>query len=476
MNNSEMVMKVFFLLCFLAFRLISTGMAHAKKKRKENKVKISKRKRLIILKEMAQRGFTQKYYTHPLYTEVEKTIKRYVKIMKNGKGELSYVAQIFLLKMVENELLFEQLPSFMTRQRPGRYFLKAVEHFYAEKAIRPIKEWQPEPEKSIFDNALYLIAFLFEHYPVPRHFSFYWLFFSLDKRVQAELNALIEGPKESSLNGAYFDLYFHLAKGLNVRSWKPLYFKPSKKEAHIWMNSLKNTNLNLLDAFWTSVYRARGGKAFEHLLINVPMSLKQLDFWRQFIDLMIKEEQKKEPKLEGISELIHLIQWVKFGEKRGLYNFTGMEQIRNSQPELSLKREHLSSLRRKVYHDIQAEYTLPVGFREKYVFTGPNGQLFQIKHLKNRWELQKEAAAMGNCLDDWGYHLKAINGNSHFWSLRSMDSLPESRSLVSIEIADSAIVEFQAEKNSSPEQYLMEIMEQWAEENRLTIAAYEENY
>jgi hypothetical protein len=56
MNNSEMVMKVFFLLCFLAFRLISTGMAHAKKKRKENKVKISKRKRLILLKEMAQRG------------------------------------------------------------------------------------------------------------------------------------------------------------------------------------------------------------------------------------------------------------------------------------------------------------------------------------------------------------------------------------------------------------------------------------
>jgi hypothetical protein len=90
------------------------------------------------------------------------------------------------------------------------------------------------------------------------------------------------------------------------------------------------------------------------------MSLKQLDFWRQFIDLMIKEEQKKEPKLEGISELIHLIQWVKFGEKRGLYNFTGMEQIRNSQPELSLKREHLSSLRRKVYH-LLTDVTHPFG-------------------------------------------------------------------------------------------------------------------
>jgi hypothetical protein len=62
------------------------------------------------------------------------------------------------------------------------------------------------------------------------------------------------------------------------------------------MNSLKNTNLNLLDAFWTSVYRARGGKAFEHLLINVPMSLKQLDFWRQFIDLMIQGRAEKGAK------------------------------------------------------------------------------------------------------------------------------------------------------------------------------------
>jgi hypothetical protein len=55
-----------------------------------------------------------------------------------------------------------------------------------------------------------------------------------------------------------------------------------------------------------------------------------------------------------------------------------------------------------------------------------------------------------------------------------MDSLPESRSLVSIEIADSAIVEFQAEKNSSPEQFLMEIIEQWAEENKLTVITYEQ--
>jgi hypothetical protein len=62
-----------------------------------------------------------------------------------------------------------------------------------------------------------------------------------------------------------------------------------------------------------------------------------------------------------------------------------------------------------------------------------------------------------------------------FGRLEAWTGLPESRPLVSIEIADAAIVEFQAEKNASPEQYLMEIIEQWAEENRLTIAAYEEN-
>lgn len=101
MNNSELVMKVFLLLCFLAFRLISTGMAYAQEKKKENNIRISKRKRLILLKEMAQRGVTQKYYTHPIYTEVEKTIKRYVKVMKDGNGELSQVAQVFLLRMAE---------------------------------------------------------------------------------------------------------------------------------------------------------------------------------------------------------------------------------------------------------------------------------------------------------------------------------------------------------------------------------------
>lgn len=83
---------------------------------------------------------------------------------------------------------------------------------------------------------------------------------------------------------------------------------------------------------------------------------------------------------------------------------------------------------------------------------------------------------MGNCLDDWGYHLEAINGNAHFWSLRNMDKLPEGTPLVSIKISDKAIVEFQAENNSYPESYLIEIIEQWAEESGLTMSTYQIGY
>ncbi len=468
-------MRLFLLFCFLACRLISIGASHARKKRKENQVKISRRKRLILLKEMAQRGFSQKYYTHPLYTEVEKTIKRYVKIMQNEKGELSFVAQVFLVRMVENEWLLKQLSTFMTRQSPGRFVLKAIEHFYEEKAIRPIKDWQPQPEDLISNNALQLVAFLFEQYPVPKHIARHWLHFPFEKHIQQELNELIEVKSEARVDSAYFDLYFHLAEGLNVRSWKPAYFKPSKKEVHIWMHTQEERHINLLDSFWRAVYLARGGKFSEHLMSHLPLSLKHLPFWRQFMDMLVREETK-ELNYSEVSELIHLICWVKFGENKGIYNVTGMEDLRSSQPDLSLKRERLSSLKKKVFRDIKSEYALPEGFLEKYVFTDVSGQLFQIRQLKSRWELQKEAKEMKNCLDDLGYHISAYNGDAHFWSLRVMDKLPEGTPLVSIEVSGKLIKEYQGQNNSYPEAHLIEIIEQWAEENELAVSAYEEDY
>lgn len=425
---------------------------------------------------MAARTYTQKYYTEPLYSEVEKRIKRYYKVMKNEEGELSHFAQVYLEKIVAEEKLFNELFDLLKGANIGRHFLKAIEFWYEKKTIRPIEEWQPDLRLNLFKNSWYLVAFLFEKYAVAKIFRRVWIHWYNYHNYHEVLNPLVGYPVNNRLNGALFDLYFHLAEGKNIRSWKPKHFRPSKKEAHILMNTPEIPGVGPIEAFWRAVYLAKGGQGSIEFVHYAPFTFEELPFWRQFIGIVVRDEKKYSLSPHEIGEIVHLLQWMKFGKDSGLSGFSMMKNIRGILADFSLKKESIHSIRKKLYSNVQVEYPLPPGFEKIYVFTSDKGQLYQIKHLRNRWELQKEGKTMANCLGDWGYHVEAVKGSSHFWSLRKMDQLPEGTPLVSIEISNSQIIEYQAEDNSRPDDHLIEIIEQWAEETQLGVTSYDDDF
>ena len=473
MSDSVFIFKLILFLLMLIYKVANSSQVVDKDNKK---IKISSRKRMKLLREMAQRGFKQKYYTDPLYSEFEKRVRRYYKVMKNDEGKLSNFALVFLQKIVAEETLFREMFQFLKHGNIGRYFLKAAEYWYAEKAIRSIEDWKPNPRMNLFKNCINLAAFLFEAYPVAKVFRDIWTNWYYIQNYHEVWNPLFGFPKENRIDGALFDLYFHLTKGENVRSWKPEYFKPSKKEAHFWMNTPNDLEIGITESFWRAVYLAKGGINNFGFIYNAPFSFQELTFWRQFIGIIVRDEPRFNLPPNEIGELVHLLQWMKFGKDSGLSGFNTMTEIKGVLSDFSLKRESLASIRKKLYNSVQAEYPLPSGFEQVYVFTSEEGQLYQIKHLRNRWELQKEGGLMENCLADWGYHVSAVKGTSQFWSLRKMDHLPEGTPLVSIEITESEIIEFQAKHNSCPEDHLIAIIEQWAEENELKVSNYEDEY
>ena len=81
---------------------------------------------------------------------------------------------------------------------------------------------------------------------------------------------------------------------------------------------------------------------------------------------------------------------------------------------------------------------------------------------------------MSNCLGEWSYHEMAVKGEAHFWSLRRIDSLPKGTPLVSIQVCEQEIREYQAPDNTCPADEYIDIIRLWAKDQRVAIYDYEE--
>ncbi len=462
--------KLIFFGILIIYRI---GLALSAFEGRERGANLNKRKKKKLFKEMARRGYKRKYFTHPQLRTFEEKIYKYYLARKNKSGELCKISSLYFQKIAAEDRLLNQLIPYVEDKNAGKLFLDVFIPRYNTKAIRRIEEWSADPRINLYQNNLKLLQFVFEKYEVQGIFRQIWFTWNRENYQYNLSNGAAKYFQSSQLNKALFELYFHLAKGENIRSYWPMNIKPSKKEAHLWMNTPSELYINVFEAYWRAIYLAKGGAKNWDFIYHSAFSFDHLDFWKQFIGIIARDEDKYPMTANQIGEMTYLLSWIKFGEAFPQYDFSFMENCKGILPDFSLKKETLRSIQKKIYKNINSDYQIPKGFKSCYSFIDEKGKFYEIKHLNSRFELQKEGQLMSNCLGEWNYHEEATKKDSHFWSLRIMDKLPEGSPVVSIQISNKEIIEYQAEDNTCPLEEHLQIIRQWAKGRQLLLCDYE---
>lgn len=433
---------------------------------------LSKSKRVQKFEQFIYQGINphNKFRNHPVPTmeyEIEKVYKALSELIHVDLG----FVEAYMRKIVPYDKLFSEQERKLTNGSDKAFFI-ALYYWMKKKETYDINAWEVAPNKTLKENQLALLNVLFEKYEVPATFKNIWWNWKVNSD-HTFFNAVAGKKNVKSLDSAMFDLYFYLCDGYSIRKYPSLGFTPSKKETQLWIETPALIEGSLTKSFWRACFLTQGGnEKYSNFIFNIDLDVNHLVFWRQFLKIIARDNYNGQYPHADLIDLVDLINLIKFGELKEYMVDAHMAKYKGIAPNFSLKGMTIKSLKRVIFEMVGQTYELPAGFKPTYTYTAPNGSLYQIRHLDNRLAMKKEATQMGHCIDSWEYHVSAVKGEAHYWSLRLMDQLPEGEPVVTMELEEREIVEFQAYDNTEPDKTIMSILQKWATENKVKLGYY----
>lgn len=394
----------------------------------------------------------------------------YTALYENGKRDRAFVLG-YIRKFVGSKRLFDELHESV-RSKSELYFFDPLERFVKEKAVRPFEEWKAYPPIGLSNNKKNLVRYLFERHAVPHFIESVWLpeywgFIVEETRNHHRLtDPLIWRAR-------LLELYFYVTEGKNLRYFKPLGFRPSKKEAATMLKLNAKSNEGLLSVFWKAVYITQGGVANSfYKFSNTKLSIAHLEFWRMFLHIAAKD---KSATKYGIKWIVEAIRNVKFGLEEPDY-FYGQyaNRLKKIAVDYEIRGKTLKTIKKDLYEIMNIRYDLPEELERSYGFAGKGGRYYRMVFLGGRDDLVEDAAEMNFCIDDWEYHQRALDGSACYWSLREIGDNGAIKRLLTLTVEWDCIIEFQGFGNSYPPEEAIEVMNRWARDREYCINDYEE--
>jgi hypothetical protein len=374
----------------------------------------------------------------------------YSKLTYNQKNNIINILRVILKK---SETFIELYDNVVA--------LKAIVDLYKDR-IRDIEDWKPKkrnPHTLLSD----LLNHLFAKYPVPEF--------------------LVKGFTKYDINSIL--LYTHIGAGMAIKKFELM---PNLVLNNKCYHHLQTTPdfCTFNEAFRRAQIISMGGNnnlfvtlmnTKLNIITNNKITIEQDQFWITVIKFFIDNTMIEPDK---IHEIIDYIYDQKFVNKRiqqpdGSYknepqqpNFTIKGRTPMSLINQSDEWHRLASINAKRAQN-QTEWE-PVEINDFHLTK--HDSKYDIIQLTKTKELIQEGNAMHNCVAT--YASACIKGYCSIFSLRytNFNEAHFKSSYVTIEVRNKQIVQIRARYNKKPDQYHLNLIKSWADQNKLSISNY----
>lgn len=320
--------------------------------------------------------------------------------------------------------------------------------------VRPPEAWNA-PDASPFVQFRAFVNHLFARYPVPNLIAPAWLVDDHDLWL--------------------IDLYLHLAAGRGIRQFSQLNWLQITKRMACWFMNAPD-DLHLLNALrWAQVRSLGGDERLARLLSSCILHDAAQDepFWESVICFLIQNQPISDEEVIAIVRFIFL---QRFQAARVVVGpECGLDPL---QPEFSLAGRSLMSLRRHM-----ANWRNELGITQRPSrqnnlswektgigpFSGRNDQgVWTIEELLTGEDLIVEGMVMRHCVASYVH--SCARRRTSIWSMK-LQQVGQPQRVLTLEITPETktICQAKGKYNTSPSESGRKILQQWANQEGLTL-------
>lgn len=286
--------------------------------------------------------------------------------------------------------------------------------------------------------------------------------------------------------------YFHMGKGLNIRTAEDLPIPFTKKMAHHFCKAPSSYQIN--EAIRYGQVLSIGGNARladclrETRLCREFGTPNSETFWESVIRWFSVQAMFDYTNVGPIIDYVHNQRFVPtteivdgIAERRPPLEPNLTMNGRN--PETLLRQVHewhaqLNRARRGArYNAYQRQYAdlkWAKSTIRDFEFTegqDKNKKTWRIQELLTSEELQDEGRQMSHCVSSYAY--SCHEGRSTIWSMNKQDRLGRTRELtIEVSMADRKIVQIRGKMNKMPNDQQLIVINRWAQQARLSISGH----
>lgn len=393
---------------------------------------------LNLLQKGKKRGRTRRFQKN----EARQIARRQRPLLKLGFPE-DFTIQMYNIR------LYRSLAKYK------KSFLRPLSSFNFKKYKNDNKWYDPYGKLSIE-----LLKHLFASYPIP---------------------SCMQYPEWGQVD-IYLKMFIHLGKGHNVRTFKWLPFRLTKKMAHTFLTGKSNFGL-IKHLRWSQVQGIGDRPELaQHIAESflgdarvLNTSEQEEEFWQQVITWLANEPEFTR---EELLVVLTYVQHLKFNRQKILQSNGSYRSFPPPKPNMKMKGRKFQKLLKEAYAWLD-QLSRTSSFKNNKLFrkikgfevNHGDGKLYSIIPLLNEQALVEEGKIMSHCVGT--YIEECEQGISSIWSLSiRFDENEAPKKLLTLEVDESmAILQARGFANRLPSQEERAVLAEWMTAEGLT---YEE--
>jgi hypothetical protein len=287
-------------------------------------------------------------------------------------------------------------------------------------------------------------------------------------------------------NDTHIRWYLHLARGGSVRGLGNMPLNLTQKMRHYFLQAPAEATIPQALRY-AQVLGLGGSRRLARYIMNTHLGVafENEAFWETVVRFLIQNPML-DPRF--VKPIVDFLQWVKY-ENREIVGENGRTQhIGAMEPSFSMKGRTVPALLRlvEVWEKEQKEAQKPKPETPHWAGslfsdfewaegTGHETITYRIKQIRTIYALREEGRVMNHCVAT--YYSSCVGGSASIWSMTREDAYGNAKRLITIELnGRGKIQQARGYCNQTPNLKEYELMQLWAEKERLHFSPDVENY